>query len=89
MVKGDVVGTGVAVASDGVGETGRTEGVGGGVGLGRTVTVDDGRDVGPGVVCCPPQATAVRITIARQSPSQTTAGRFMLISNLQYPDAQA
>jgi hypothetical protein len=72
----------VAVASDGVGETGVTEGVDVGVRLGRTAIGDDGRDVGAGAVCSPPQATAVRTAMARETTSQLASGHVLLISNL-------
>jgi len=82
-VEGDAVGAGVAVASDGVGETGDTDGVDGGVGLCRIVAVDDGRAVGSGVPCPPPQAAAIRTTTASENTSHTTARHVLLISNLR------
>jgi hypothetical protein len=72
----------VAVASDGVGETGVADGMDGGVRLGLAANGDDGRDVGVGVVSSPPQATAARTAMARETASQLARKLALLISNL-------
>jgi hypothetical protein len=72
----------VAVASDGGDETGVADGMDGGVRLGVAATGDDGRDVGVGVVSSPPQATAARTAMARETTSQLASKLVLLISNL-------
>jgi hypothetical protein len=76
----------VAVVPDGVGDTGEAEGVDVGVGLGSATVGDDGRAVGEaagvGVFFSPPQATARRIAMARERPSQPTTNGFLPIPNL-------
>jgi hypothetical protein len=72
----------VAVAPGGGDETGVVEGADVGVRLGLAANGDDGRDVGVGVVSSPPQATAARTAMARETASQLASKLVLLISNL-------